>query len=103
MKLLREGPVSRTAFLVALSELADVDFEVAERTIDGPDLDALALITRGAGFNRALFTSLAVGLDRTEAGLSRALEYGTLFDRVPAQTAERAMRFWKLSRSVLQG
>jgi uncharacterized protein (DUF2336 family) len=103
MKLLREGAASRTAFIVALSELADVDFEVVQRTTEGPDLDALALITRGAGFDRGLFTSLAVGLDRTEAGLSRALEYGTLFDHVPAQTAERAMRFWKLSRSALQG
>src|SRR4051812_13614117 len=40
MTLLREGPDSRTAFEIAFSELADVDYEVVQRTVEGPDLDA---------------------------------------------------------------
>jgi uncharacterized protein (DUF2336 family) len=101
MTLLREGPGSRTAFEIAFSELAEVDYEVVQRTVEGPDLDALALLCRGAGFERALFVSLAVALDKTEDGLARAIQYGILFESVPPQAAERAMRFWRLRRSAI--
>jgi uncharacterized protein (DUF2336 family) len=101
MTLLREGTASRTAFVIAFSDLAEVDYEVVQQTVDPPDLDALALICRGVGFERALFTSLAVGLDKSEAGLSRALEYGSLFESVTTRAAERAMRFWKLRQSTV--
>jgi uncharacterized protein (DUF2336 family) len=101
MTLLREGTASRTAFEIAFSELAEVDYEVVQRTVEGPDLDALALLCRGAGFERGLFLSLAVALDKTDDGLSRAVQYGTLFESVPPQAAERAMRFWRLRRSAI--
>ena len=53
--LLREGAVARTAFKLVLARLADVDFDPADRCIESGDLDTLALLCRGGGFDRGLF------------------------------------------------
>jgi uncharacterized protein (DUF2336 family) len=94
--LLREGPAARTAFKLALARLSDVDFEPADRCIETGDLDTLALLCRGGGFDRALFVTLAVGLDRSEQGLGKAEAFGKLYESVPVQAAQRALRFWKV-------
>jgi uncharacterized protein (DUF2336 family) len=94
--LLREGPAGRTTFVLAFAKLADVEFEVIQRAVEGPNLDTLALLSRGAGFDRALFVTLAVGLDKSNSGLARAEEFGALYESVPVQAAQRALRFWKV-------
>jgi uncharacterized protein (DUF2336 family) len=94
--LLREGPASRTAFVLTFAKLADVEFDVVLQAVDGPNLDTLALLSRGAGFDRGLFVTLAVGLDKSSNGLAKAEEYGDLFESVPVQAAQRALRFWKV-------
>ena len=62
--LMREGPSARTSFKIAFAQLTDIDYPVVERVVEEGDLDTLALLCRGAHFDRALFVSLAVGLDR---------------------------------------
>lgn len=94
--LLREGAASRTTFLLAFAKLADVEFEVIQRAVDGPDLDMLALLCRGAGFDRGLFVTLAVALDTSGGGLAKAQEFADLYESVPVQAAQRAIRFWKV-------
>jgi uncharacterized protein (DUF2336 family) len=94
--LLREGTGTRTTFLLAFAKLADVEFEVVQRAAEGPDLDTLALLCRGAGFDRGLFVTLAVGLDKAGGGLAKAEEFGALYESVPVQAAQRALRFWKV-------
>jgi len=94
--LLREGAGARTTFLLAFAKLTDVEFEVIQRAADGPNLDTLALLCRGAGFERGLFVTLAVGLDKAGDGLTRAEEFGALYESVPVQSAQRALRFWKV-------
>ena len=96
MTLLREGPQSATLFKLALARLADVEFDVADRAVDPPDLDTLALLCRAASFDRALFVSIAIGLDRSERGLAAADAFGKLYDDVPIDAAQRAIRFWKI-------
>src|SRR5262249_25099122 len=49
--LLREGPSARTTFLLVFAKLADIEFEVIQQAIEGPDLDTLALLCRGTGFD----------------------------------------------------
>ena len=93
--LMREGPASRTAFKLAFARLADVDYELIERVVETPDLDTAALLCRGSQFDRALFMALAVGLDRSERALGGADEFGKLYESVPVQAAQRALRFWK--------
>jgi uncharacterized protein (DUF2336 family) len=96
VSLMREGAGARTTFKLALSRLADVDFGVVDAAVADGDIDTLALLCRGSGFNRALFVTLAVGLDRSNAGMSRADEFGKLYETVPVHAAQRALRFWKV-------
>jgi uncharacterized protein (DUF2336 family) len=96
VNLLREGPAARTAFVLVFAKLADVELEVIQRAVEGPNLDTLALLSRGASFDRALFVTLAVGLDKSNGGLAKAEEFGALYESVPVQAAQRALRFWKV-------
>lgn len=97
--LLREGRSSRTVFKMAFARLVDVSFDVIEPAVETPDIDTLALLCRGAGFDRALFVTLAIGLDTSERGLGRAEEFGKLYESVPVTAAQRALRFWKVRTS----
>jgi uncharacterized protein (DUF2336 family) len=94
--LLREGAPSRTTFMAAFARLADVDFELIQRTVAGHDLDTLALLSRGTDFDRALFVTLAINLDGKDRSLTAAEEFGKLYESVPVVAAQRALRFWKV-------
>jgi len=92
--LMREGLSGRTAFKIAFARLTDVEYDVIERVIETQDLDTVALLCRGSQFDRALYVSLAVALgDRAMDG---AQEFGRLYESVPIQAAQRAIRFWKI-------
>lgn len=94
--LLREGAESRTLFKLTLAHLTDVEFHVVDRTLEAGDLDTLALLCRGAQIDKELFTSLALGLDRSTEGLAAVTRFGELYDSVPVAAAQRAIRFWKV-------
>jgi uncharacterized protein (DUF2336 family) len=94
--LLREGAPGRTAFMAAFARLADVDFDLIQRTVAGHDLDTVALLCRGANFDRGLFVTLAINLDGKDRGLNAAEEFGKLYEAVPVVAAQRALRFWKV-------
>jgi uncharacterized protein (DUF2336 family) len=94
--LLREGKGSRTVFKLAFAELVDVSFDVIEPAVETPDIDTLALLCRGAGFDRGLFVTLAIALDASEKGLGQAETFGKLYESVPVLAAQRALRFWKV-------
>jgi len=96
LNLLREGASTRTTFLLAFAKLAEVEFEVIQRAVDEPNLDTMALLCRSAGFERGLFVSLAVALDKSGEGLAKAQEFAGLYESVPVHAAQRAMRFWKV-------
>jgi uncharacterized protein (DUF2336 family) len=98
--LLREGSGARTAFKAAFARLVDVDFDLVQRAVDGGDLDTIALLCRGAGFDRALFVSLAIGLDGKDRALGGADEFGRLYQSVPVEAAQRAVRFWKVRKAA---
>jgi uncharacterized protein (DUF2336 family) len=94
---LRNGET--TQFLVALSELADVDFHTARRILDRRELDALAIICKAADFDRALFLTFAVLiLGREDNAMGRAREYGQLYSELPRDAAARTIRFWRMRR-----
>ena len=96
---LRNGET--TKFLVALSELADVDFHTARRILDKRELDALAIICKAADFDRALFLTFAVlVLGRDENAMGRAREYGQLYSDLPRDAAARTIRFWRMRRQT---
>ena len=94
--LLREGEGSRPLFYAAFAALADVDDTLVQRVATSGDIDALALLCRGAGFVRAIFVSLAIALVGSDSRMARVEEFGALYEQVPVSAAERAVRFWKV-------
>ena len=94
VQLLREE--RRTAFGIAFAQLVDVEFDLAQRLVDGKDLDALAMLCRGAGFDRGLFVTICIMIAGSEGGIGKTQEYGQIYEQVPVAAAQRALRFWKV-------
>jgi uncharacterized protein (DUF2336 family) len=96
---LRNGEI--TKFLVALSELADVDFHTARRILERRELDALAIVCKAADFDRTLFLTFAVlVLGKAADAIGRAREYGQLYADLPRESAQRTIRFWRMRRQT---
>jgi uncharacterized protein (DUF2336 family) len=96
---LRKG--ERTRFTAALARKADIDFQTAQRILDGRRVDPLAIVCKAAGFDRALFlTFVVLMLDSDENALGRAQEYGDLYNQLSSESASRAIRFWRLRRQT---
>jgi uncharacterized protein (DUF2336 family) len=100
VSLLREGAKSRTAFIIAFARLLDVNYELVDRVVQTADLDTLAILSRAGGFDRALFVTLASMLAGPAHRMANVEEFGKLYESVPANAAERAVRFWKVRRSA---
>ncbi|MDO8901478.1 MAG: DUF2336 domain-containing protein [Phenylobacterium sp.] len=90
-----------TKFLVALCEMADIDFGTARKILERQDLDALSIVCKAAGFERSLYLTFAVLiLDREANAMGRAREYGELFEALPREAAQRTIRFWRIRRQT---
>ncbi len=98
-RLLREREFVK--FNVAFAELAGVDYPTAKRAIEQACIDPLALICKSAGFDKALFVTLAVLRGAADSEAFRdAKELGQLYDKITPNDADRAMRFWRMRRDV---
>ena len=96
---LRRG--EKTRFMLALAELADVDFPTARRILEGKLVDPLAIVCKAAGFERALFlTFVVLMLDREANAMGRAQEYGDIYSKLSRESALRAIRFWRVRRQT---
>lgn len=99
VRLLREK--SRARFIVGFSELTGVDLVAARRAIDQVSVDPLALICKAAGFEKALFVTLAVLRgDDTDGAFAEARNLGGVYDALTLEDAERAIRFWRMRRDM---
>jgi uncharacterized protein (DUF2336 family) len=90
-----------TLFLVALADLADIDFHTARKILERRELDALAVVCRAADFDRALFLTFALLiLDPADDVMGKAKTYGELYAALPRESALRTIRFWRLRRQT---
>ena len=72
--------------MVALAELAGIDFHTARLILERRELDALAIVCKAADFDRSLFLTFAVlVLDRDADAMGRAKEYGELYAALPKE------------------
>jgi uncharacterized protein (DUF2336 family) len=94
VQLLREN--RRTGFYIAFGMLVDVEFDLTRRLVEAKDIDALAMLCRGAGFDRGLFVTISLLVVDEGGGLSKTEEYGKIYEQVPVAAAQRALRFWKV-------
>jgi uncharacterized protein (DUF2336 family) len=97
--MLRANKTSQ--FLVALAELADVDFHTARKIIERRELDALSVVCKAADFDRALFLTFALLiLDPNDNAMGKAKSYGELYAALPRDAALRTIRFWRMRRTT---
>jgi hypothetical protein len=60
------------------------------------------MICRAAGIERPLFVTLAVLACGGDEAMARAEEFGKMYNSVPMEAAQRAMRFFKVRKSAAQ-
>ncbi len=98
-RFLRSG--SRTSFLIALSQLADIDFHTASQIVERRELDALAVICKAADLDRALFLTYAVVLLNTDKDpMGKARAYAAMYADLNREAAMRTLRFWRARRGA---
>ncbi len=91
----------RTPFLIALAQLADVDFHTARRIVERRELDALAVICKAAGLDRSIFLTYAVVLTNADDNpMGKAAAYGRMYGELSREAAMRTLRFWRLRRGA---
>ena len=86
---------------MACAEMMDVDFATARRISQGRSVDALAIACRAHGMDRDMF--VAVAMLRPVTGKRETADPYTLaqiYEALPEDTAQRAMRFWKVRNST---
>ena len=95
---LRQGERSR--FLIALAELAEIDFSTARRIVDRKEIDALAIVCKAARFDRALFLTFVVLILPPGDGMRQAEIYGAKYAELTEDAAMRTIRFWRMRRTT---
>lgn len=100
VSLYREA--KQTHFLYGLSEITNLEPETVADLIERRDVDGLAMICRAAGIERPLFVTLAVLSCGGDEAMQRAEEFGRMYNNVPIEAAQRAMRFFKVRKSAAQ-
>ena len=92
---------SRTPFLIALAQLADVDFHTARQIVERRQIDALAVVCKAADLDRTLFLTYAVVLlnDQGDA-MGKAQSYARMYAELQREAALRTLRFWRLRRTA---
>ncbi|MFT3726308.1 MAG: DUF2336 domain-containing protein [Terricaulis sp.] len=98
VSLYREA--KRMHFLLGLSEITGVDQENVEQILDRRDVDGLAMICRAANIERPLFVTLAVLACGGDEAMGRAEEFGRMYNNVPVEAAQRAIRFFKVRKAA---
>lgn len=99
VRLLRDKEYLK--FQVGFAEMADIDVTAARRAIDQPSIDPLALICKAAGFEKALFVTLAIlRHENAQDAFKDAKALGSLYDAVDAGDADRALRFYRMRKQM---
>lgn len=87
-------------FLYGLAEMTHLEPETVASLIERRDIDGLAMICRAANIERPLFVTLAVLACGGDEAMQRAEEFGRMYNSVPVEAAQRAMRFFKVRKAA---
>ncbi len=98
VSLYRESKIAH--FLHGLAELTSIDHQTAVDLVERKDVDGLAMICRAANIERPLFVTLAVLAFGGDEAMSKAEEFGRLYNSVPVEAAQRAIRFFKVRKAT---
>lgn len=98
VNLLREN--RRAHFICGLAEITGLTHDTVFDIVERADIDGLAMICRAANVERPLFVTLAVLIAGGDDAMHRAEEYGKMYNSVPVEAAQRAMRFFKVRKAA---
>lgn len=87
-------------FLYGLAEITNLDHQTVAELLERKDIDGLAMICRASNIERPLFVTLAVLACGGDGAMARAEEFGRMYNDVPVEAAQRAMRFFKVRRGA---
>ncbi|MEZ5960196.1 MAG: DUF2336 domain-containing protein [Hyphomonadaceae bacterium] len=87
-------------FLYGLAEITNLDPNTVADLLERRDIDGLAMICRAANIERPLFVTLAVLSCGGDEAMQRAEEFGRMYNNVPVEAAQRAMRFFKVRKGA---
>ncbi|MBL4617079.1 MAG: DUF2336 domain-containing protein [Robiginitomaculum sp.] len=94
----------RLSFTLGLAKLANVDYGTIDRVLQRDDVDALALICRGVGFDTAMFVTITLLVSRNankNTGIAGDLR--ELYISIPEDAAKRTLRFWQMRQKLETG
>lgn len=106
VQLLRQGSVAQ--FVAGLAELTGIGCDTANRIVFSGGHEAIAVACRASGFDLSTFSAIVLLIDgdgnvgstqRSPAAVANLLD---LYNKVPVDTAKRAMRFWRVRRQGMQ-
>lgn len=95
IQLLRQNQVAY--FVAGFARLTGLDSQTARRILYDPSGEAVAVACKAVGFDRVYFSNLLLMTD--QSGSRKPDEIKKLvghYDQLTPETAQRAMRFWKL-------
>jgi uncharacterized protein (DUF2336 family) len=87
-------------FLYGLAELTQLEPATVADLLERRDVDGLAMVCRAANIERPLFVTLAVLTCGGDDAMNLAEEFGRMYNSVPIEAAQRAMRFLKLRKTA---
>lgn len=87
-------------FLYGLAELTNIDHQTVAALLERRDIEGLAMICRAANVERPLFVTLAVLVGGGDEAMARAEEFGRMYNNVPVEAAQRAVRFFKVRKAA---
>lgn len=95
--LWREG--EKTLCQLIFADISGLDYFNVQKLFAKKDIDGIAMICRAKGFERGLFVTLAVFILGSE-GMSEAEKLGQMYNNVPLEAAQRALRFMQVRISA---
>lgn len=101
VSLYREAKL--TPFIYGLAEITSLEVATVSDLVERQDIDGLAMICRAANIERPLFVTLAVLIGGGDEAMARAEEFGKMYNSVPIEAAQRALRFFKVRKGAEAG
>ena len=88
----------------AFARLADIDLKTSRRIFTARNIEGVAIVCKATRFDRSTFSTIAVFLEQQAGGTPKNVhELVALYDRVPAEAAQRVIRFWRVRKEATEG
>jgi uncharacterized protein (DUF2336 family) len=100
VQLLRQNQVAY--FVAGFARMTGVDSQTARRILYDPSGEAVGIACKAVGFDRVYYSNLLLMTDQSGSRKPEDVKkLVDLYDQLSPETAQRAMRFWKLRSKTM--